>query len=112
MGTGHPIPIRALYVISRQAVARTYGGRQTPNIAGLGGKVLTQIVSRTYYPAGTTSFGALAIKFGYSAMRDIAITSIREFYPDAAAHFIRKHREKIARLNAQAVASVNERPAR
>ncbi|HEV2485164.1 MAG TPA: hypothetical protein VGT08_06500 [Terracidiphilus sp.] len=101
MGAGHPIPIRALYVISLQGVVRTYGGRQTPNIAGLGGKVLTQIVSRTYYPTGATSFGVLAVKFGYSAMRDVAITSIREFYPDAAAHFIRKHREKMARLAAQ-----------
>lgn len=100
LGTGHSIPIRALYVISRQGVARTYGGRQTPNIAGLGGKVLTQIVSRTYYPSSATTFPVLATKFGYSAMRDIAITSIREFYPDAAAHFIRRHREKIAREQA------------
>ena len=100
LGAGHSIPIRALYVISRQGVARTYGGRQTPNIAGLGGKVLTQIVSRTYYPTGATSFSVLATKFGYSAMRDIAFTSIREFYPDAAAHFIKKHREKMARLAA------------
>jgi hypothetical protein len=106
MGAGHPIPIRALYVISRQGVARTYGGRQTPNIAGLGGKVLTQLVSRTYYPTGATSFSVLAVKFGYSAMRDVAITSIREFYPDAAAHFIRKHREKMARLAAENDASV------
>jgi hypothetical protein len=36
----------------------------------------------------------LATKFAYSAMRDIAFTSIREFYPDIAAHYIRKHREK------------------
>jgi hypothetical protein len=98
LGTGHSILIRSLYVISRQGVARTYGGRQTPNIAGLGGKVLTQIVSRTYYPPGATSFGVLATKFGYSAMRDIAFTSIREFYPDIAAHYIKKHREKAARL--------------
>ena len=98
LGTGHSIPMRELYVISRQAVARTYGGKQTPNIAGLGAKVLTQIVSRTYYPSSTTTFPVLATKFAYSAMRDIAITSIREFYPDAAAHFIRKHREKVARM--------------
>ena len=101
LGKGHSIPIRALYVISRQGVARTYGGRQTPNIAGLGGKVLTQVVSKTYYPAGATSFSVLATKFGYSAMRDIAFSSIREFYPDAAAHFVRKHREKVARLAAR-----------
>jgi hypothetical protein len=107
MGAGHRIPIRALYVISRQGVARTYGGHQTPNIAGLGGKVLTQLVSRNYYPTGATSFSVLAVKFGYSAMRDVAITSIREFYPDAAAHFIRKHREKMARLAAKLDVAVN-----
>jgi hypothetical protein len=105
LGNSHSIAIRALYVISRQGVTRTYGGRQTPNIAGLGGKVLTQIVSRTYYPPGATSFSVLATKFGYSTMRDISFTSIREFYPDAAAHFVRKHREKMARLAARVAAS-------
>jgi hypothetical protein len=106
LGTGHSIAVRSLYVISRQAVARTYGGRQTPNFAGLGGKVLTQVISRSYYPPSTTSFGVLATKFGYSAMRDIAFSSIREFYPDIAAHYIRKHREKVARLAARDASSV------
>jgi hypothetical protein len=101
LGAHHSIPVRELYVISRQAVAKTYGGRQTPNIAGLGAKVLTQVVSREYYPSSATTFPVLATKFGYSAMRDIAITSIREFYPDVAAHYIRKHQEKVARLAAQ-----------
>jgi hypothetical protein len=96
LGNEHSIPIRVLYVISRQAVARTYGGRQTPNIAGLGGKVLTQVVSRQYYPKSATSFPVLAEKFGYSVMRDVIFTSIREFYPDIAAHYIRKHRAKMA----------------
>ena len=98
LGHGHSIPMRALYVISRQGVARTYGGSQTPNIAGLGGKVLTQVVSREYYPSSATDFGALAEKFGYSVMRDVIFSSIREFYPDIAAHYIKKHREKLARL--------------
>lgn len=96
LGQGHSIFIRELYVISRQGVARTYGGHQTPNIAGLGGKVLTQVVSRNYYPKSATTFSVLAEKFGYSAMRDVIFSSIREFYPDAAAHFIRRHREKMA----------------
>ena len=96
LGAGHSIFIRELYVISRQAVAKTYGGHQTPNIAGLGGKVLTQVVSRNYYPTSATTFPVLAEKFGYSVMRDVIFTSIREFYPDAAAHFIRRHREKMA----------------
>ncbi|MGH9561859.1 MAG: hypothetical protein ACRD3S_10425, partial [Terracidiphilus sp.] len=56
LGNERSIPIRALYVISRQGVARTYGGRQTPNIAGLGAKVLTQVVSRNYYPTSATTF--------------------------------------------------------
>jgi hypothetical protein len=98
LGNRHNIAVRELYVISRQGVAKTYGGRQTPNIAGLGAKVLTQVVSREYYPSSATTFSALATKFAYSAMRDVAITSIREFYPDAAAHFIRKHQQKVARL--------------
>ncbi|MFZ0746475.1 MAG: hypothetical protein WAM85_18855 [Terracidiphilus sp.] len=107
LGTGHSILVRSLYVISRQAVARTYGGRQTPNFAGLGGKVLTQVVSRYYYPPSATSFGVLASKFGYSVMRDVMFSSIREFYPDIAAHYIRKHRAKVARLAIQ-----NAAPAR
>lgn len=101
LGAGHSIAFRSLYVISRQAVARTYGGRQTPNIAGLGGKVLTQVISRYYYPPSATSFGVLASKFGYSVMRDVTFSSIREFYPDIAAHYIRKHRAKMARLALQ-----------
>jgi len=101
LGAGHPIFVRALYVISRQGVARTYSGRNTPNIAGLGGKVLTQIISREYYPSSATSFSVLATKFGYSAMRDVAFSSIREFYPDIAAHYIRKHREKTAAMAAR-----------
>ena len=98
LGKGHSIPVRALYVISRQAVTRTYGGRQTPNFAGLGANAITQIVSTTYYPEGESSFGDLASKFGYTMMRDVAMTAIREFYPDIAAHFIRKHQQKAAKL--------------
>ena len=106
LGNSHGIVVRSLYVISRQAVARTYAGRRTPNIAGIGGKVLTQVVSRYYYPPSATTFPDLASKFGYSVMRDIAFSSVREFYPDIAAHFIRKHREKKARLAARDTASV------
>jgi hypothetical protein len=107
LGAGHSIPIRFLYVISRQGVARTYGGRQTPNIAGLGGKVLAQVVSRLYYPPSATSFAVLATKFGYSVMRDVIFSSIREFYPDIAAHYIRKHRSKMAAKAAATDASTH-----
>ena len=102
LGNESSIPARILYVIDRQAITRSYGGRQIPNIAGLGGKVLTQVVSRYYYPPSATSFSVLASKFGYSVMRDVIFSSIREFYPDIAAHYIKKHREKIARQSAAA----------
>lgn len=102
LGSGHRVVTRSLYVISRQAVARSYGGAQTPNIAGLGGKVLTQVVSREYYPSSATSFSVLATKFSYSVMRDVAFSAVREFYPDIAAHYIRRHREKVAAEAAQA----------
>lgn len=101
LGSPHHVATRALYVISRQAVARTYGGHETPNFAGLGGKILTQVVSRTYYPPSATSFDVLATKFGYSVMRDVGFSAIREFYPDIAAHYIRKHHEKLLREQQQ-----------
>jgi hypothetical protein len=101
LGSGHSIPIRILYVISRQGVALTYGGHMTPNIAGLGAKVTTQFVSRTYYPANAATFPVLAEKFGYSVMRDVIFSTIREFYPDIRAHVIVKHREKMERLAAK-----------
>ena len=110
MGDRRSIPIRILYVMSRQVVTRTYGGSQTPNIAGLGGKVLTQVISRYYYPAGSSDFSVLATKFAYASMRDIAFTSVREFYPDIAAHYIRKHREKAAQQAARDAAAITPAP--
>lgn len=96
LGHGHRIITRSLYVISQQAVARTYSGHTTVNVAGLGGKVLTQYISRFYYPASAGDLESLSAKFGYSVMRDVGFSAIREFYPDVAAHYIRRHREKVA----------------
>ncbi|QMV20387.1 hypothetical protein GOB94_12745 [Granulicella sp. 5B5] len=96
MGSGHPVAVRALYVISRQAVSKTYDGHDTPAFATLGGKALTQYISRFYYPTSSEGFGVLFAKFGYSVMRDVAFSSIREFYPDIAAYYIHKHDRKVA----------------
>jgi hypothetical protein len=101
MGAGHSVFVRSMYVISRQAVSKTYGGNDTPAFATLGGKVLTQYISRYYYPPSAGNFSVLATKFGYSVMRDVGFSAIREFYPDVAAHYIRKHREKMLRLQQQ-----------
>ncbi len=100
LGHEHSIAARIVYVIDRQVIARTYSGHETPNIAGFGGKILTQYISRQYYPSSATDFSVLAEKFGYAVMRDVIFSSIREFYPDIAAHYIRKHREQIARQQA------------
>ncbi len=97
LGAGHNVFIRSLYVIGYEGVARTYNGHKTPNIAGLGAKAITQYVSRYYYPPSAATFSVLATKFGYSVMRDIAFSSVREFYPDIAAHYVRRHQEKAAR---------------
>ena len=108
LGDGHSVLHRELYVISRQAITRDYNGNNTANIAGLGGKALTQVVSRGYYPPSATDFESLSEKFAYSVMRDVIFSNIREFYPDIAAHYIRLHREKVAR---QAALDAHNTPA-
>jgi hypothetical protein len=79
------------YAMSRVAVARTYDGHSTPNLAGLGGKVGAQAVSTTYYPPGSEEFGVLATKFAYSCARDMGFTVFREFYPDIAIHILHRN---------------------
>jgi hypothetical protein len=79
-------------------------GRVVGGLVG-GDLVLTQVISHYYYPPGATDFSVPATKFGYSSTREVAFTSIREFYPDIAAHYIRKHREKAGRLDARDAAS-------
>ena len=111
LGNGHSIFVRSLYVISRQGVTRDYTGHQVFNMAGLGGKVLTQYISRFYYPTGASDLSVLATKFAYSAMRDIGFSTIREFYPDIAAHYIRKHREKATLQSQRDQAGLQPAPA-
>jgi len=50
LGDGHSIPIGPSTSSAVRPWPRPTGGRQTPNIAGLGGKVLTQVVSRYLLP--------------------------------------------------------------
>ncbi len=79
------------YAASRVAIARTYEGHATPNLAGLGGKVGSQFVSRTYYPPGSEEFSVLATKFAYACARDMGFTVFREFYPDIAIHILHRN---------------------
>ena len=111
LGDGHTIFKRAIYVIDRQVITRNYSGNQTFNFANLLGKATTQYVSRFYYPPNSSGFSVLATKFAYASMRDIGFSAIREFYPDVAAHYIRKHREKIARESQVDLDAVHPAPA-
>ena len=79
------------YSMSRVAIARTYAGHNTINLAGLGGKVGAQAVSTTYYPPGSETFGVLATKFSYACARDVGFTVFREFYPDIAIHILHRN---------------------
>ena len=79
------------YAMSRIAVAKTYSGHNTINLAGLGGKAGAQAVSTYYYPPSSESFGVLATKFGYSCARDVGFTVFREFYPDIAIHVLHRN---------------------
>lgn len=79
------------YAMSRVAIAKTYAGHNTPNIAGLGGKAGAQAVSTTYYPPSSEPFSVLATKFGYSCARDVGFTVFREFYPDIAIHVLHRN---------------------
>lgn len=79
------------YAVSRIAIARTYSGHWTPNLAGLGGKAGAQAVSTFYYPPSSENFGVLATKFGYSCARDVGFTVFREFYPDIAIHILHRN---------------------
>jgi hypothetical protein len=79
------------YAMSRVALARTYSGHNTINLAGLGGKVGAQAVSTTYYPPSSEPFSVLATKFSYAIARDMGFTVFREFYPDIAINFMHRN---------------------
>jgi hypothetical protein len=83
---------RTLNAAGSVVIAHNYSGKKIPNIAGLMGKVGTQAVSTTYYPAGSEDFGVLAEKFAYACLRQVGFTVLREFSPDIAAHLHRRHK--------------------
>ena len=96
LGDQYSVKKRILHVVDRQVITRSYSGHDTFNFAGLGGKVLTQYISRFYYPANSADFGTLAEKFSFSVARDIGFTALREFYPDYVGYKERKRHRKAA----------------
>ncbi len=76
---------RTLHAVEALVVAHNYQQKPIFNAAGLLGKVGTQAVSTTYYPAGSEDFGVLAEKFTYACLRQAGFTVFREFSPDLSA---------------------------
>ena len=95
LGTG-PAKKRLLHAVAAVVVAHNYDQKPIFNLAGQAGRVGTQAVSKTYYPAGSEDFGVLAEKYAYSNLRSVIFNVIREFSPDAQAFVARRHERKAA----------------
>ena len=91
MGQGSKFK-RTMHAVGAIVIAHSYSGRPVFNVAGLAGKVGTQAVSTTYYPAGSQDFGVLATKFAYANLRQAGFTVLREFSPDLTALLHRRHK--------------------
>jgi hypothetical protein len=90
VGTGNPWK-RVGYASTRWIVTRTYNEHTTFNFSNIGGMLIAQEISKTYYPAGTSPWSVLAEKFGYAIARGVGFTVFREFYPDIATHWLHRH---------------------
>lgn len=81
---------RAAYAASRVVITPDYDGHATINGAELLGRGIAQGISTTYYPSSDRTAGALATKYGYAIMRDVATNTFREFWPDIAVHVLHR----------------------
>ncbi|RRA49177.1 hypothetical protein [Acidipila sp. EB88] len=93
---------RALYSASTAVWARRDSGNWGPNYANILGNIIAGGISNAYYPSsdrgvGKTFTGALTV----TAEGTIG-SELEEFWPDIAAHFQKKHREKLMRQQAAA----------
>jgi hypothetical protein len=99
---GHGSKWRRLgYSLLSVPMARNYEGHHVANCSELLGRAGAQAISTAYYPTADSNLPDLAAKYFYALLRDGATNSFREFYPDIAAHYIRKHREKQLRRQEQ-----------
>ena len=102
LGAGHSIPIRAVSTSSAgKAWPAPTAAARHPTSPGSAARFSPRwFRARTTRPAQPASLSSPPSSATPSCAMSCS-PSIREFYPDAAAHFIRKHREKMARLSAQ-----------
>ena len=82
---------RAVYAASRILITPNYHGHNTPNLAEIFGRGISQGVSAFYYPSHDRTGGALAVKYAYALGRDALTNVFREFWPDIATHVLHRH---------------------
>lgn len=82
---------RGIYAATRILITPNYQGRNTFNASEVFGRVISQGISSTYYPASDRTVGALAVKFGWAMGRDALTNVFREYWPDIAVHVLHRH---------------------
>jgi hypothetical protein len=98
---------RVLYAASTTVMCKGDNGKWQPNYSNVFGNLIGGAISNAYYPAENRGIG-LTIDHGLTVSAEGAVgAQLLEFYPDIAAHFKRKHQQK---LDQQALASAS-RPA-
>jgi len=90
LGRG-PVLKRAAYAVSRVFVTPDYNGHLTVNGAELIGRGVAQGISTTYYPSSDRTASELATKYSYALLRDAAMNTFRELWPDIAVHVLHRN---------------------
>jgi hypothetical protein len=87
MGPGHNFFLRVIYAGTRPIIARTNGGRTTPNFALIAGNAEGSALTNAYYPQVNRgmeqTMETLGLSIGGSAIGDVA----GEFYGDVMRMF-------------------------
>lgn len=81
---------RGIYAASRVLITPDYHGHNSFNASEVLGRAIAQGISVSYYPSGSRTLGALAVKFGYAIGRDALTNVFREFWPDIAVHVLHR----------------------
>lgn len=82
---------RAIYSATRILITPDYHGHNTFNASEIFGRGIAQGISAAYYPSGSRTGGAIAVKYGWSLGRDALTNVFREFWPDIATHVLHRH---------------------
>lgn len=86
------VPVRLGYAVSRLFVTRTDTGRNSLNVAELGGNSMQIAIANAYYPDTRTrvdNMHRLFLQLGTDGVSNV----LKEFWPDIRHKFHRKHRE-------------------